>query len=223
MSVWIWNHVSNKSGYGENSAFMFSLKPSRKIWKPPTTLALSWYHGKYLKVDRLKFTLSFSLSLYPQGFSHIQADYQNSVGGSQSPGAPNPVHGQNPDWDGEYCNRDCGPNHCGWAYLKSLHICVIEAVNVVWRTPKKSHRVSITKTDQNKNVSASVNPIGDVWLFGIVSSCLTVTHFPNELLWTTSLSHSKTPTVLIINCDFPTKAEHLLEIEMSNAAVEQCY
>ncbi|XP_061832270.1 TOX high mobility group box family member 2-like isoform X2 [Nerophis lumbriciformis] len=47
-----------------------------------------------------------------QGFSHIQADYQNSVGGSQSPGAPNPVHGQNPDWDSEYCNRDCGPNHC---------------------------------------------------------------------------------------------------------------
>lgn len=52
----------------------------------------------------------------PQGFSHIQADYQNSVGGSQSPGAPNPVHGQNPDWDSEYCNRDCGPNHCGWAH-----------------------------------------------------------------------------------------------------------
>ncbi|TKS77436.1 hypothetical protein D9C73_011527 [Collichthys lucidus] len=51
--------------------------------------------------------------LSQQGFSHIQADYQNSVGGSQSPGAPNPVHGQNPDWDSEYCNRDCGPNHCG--------------------------------------------------------------------------------------------------------------
>uniref|UniRef100_A0A3Q1FDG8 TOX high mobility group box family member 2 n=1 Tax=Acanthochromis polyacanthus TaxID=80966 RepID=A0A3Q1FDG8_9TELE len=51
--------------------------------------------------------------LSQQGFSHIQADYQNSVGGSQSPGAPNPVHGQNPDWDSEYCNRDCGPSHCG--------------------------------------------------------------------------------------------------------------
>ncbi|XP_037540854.1 TOX high mobility group box family member 2 [Nematolebias whitei] len=50
--------------------------------------------------------------LSQQGFSHLQADYQNSVGGSQSPGAPNPVHGQNPDWEGEYCNRDCGPNHC---------------------------------------------------------------------------------------------------------------
>ncbi|KAG7265810.1 hypothetical protein CRUP_025041 [Coryphaenoides rupestris] len=47
-----------------------------------------------------------------QGFSHIPADYPNSVGGSQSPGAPNPGHGQNPDWDAEYCNRDCGPNHC---------------------------------------------------------------------------------------------------------------
>ncbi|CAL8254239.1 unnamed protein product [Arctogadus glacialis] len=45
-----------------------------------------------------------------QGFSHIQADYPNSVGGPQSPGAPNP--GQNPDWEAEYCNRDCGPNHC---------------------------------------------------------------------------------------------------------------
>ncbi|XP_061638901.1 TOX high mobility group box family member 2-like isoform X4 [Phyllopteryx taeniolatus] len=50
--------------------------------------------------------------LSQQGFSHIQAEYQNSVGGSQSPGAPNPVHGQNPDWDSEYCNRDCGPNAC---------------------------------------------------------------------------------------------------------------
>lgn len=58
---------------------------------------------------------SFLVSADLQGFSHIQAEYQNSVGGSQSPGAPNPVHGQNPDWDSEYCNRDCGPNHCRWA------------------------------------------------------------------------------------------------------------
>uniref|UniRef100_A0A3B3D0I8 TOX high mobility group box family member 2 n=1 Tax=Oryzias melastigma TaxID=30732 RepID=A0A3B3D0I8_ORYME len=50
--------------------------------------------------------------LSQQGFSHLQADYQNSVGGSQSPGAANSVHGQNHDWDSEYCNRDCGPNHC---------------------------------------------------------------------------------------------------------------
>ena len=35
--------------------------------------------------------------------------------------------------------------------------------------------------------------------------------------------HFHTQTVLIINCDFPAKAKHLLEIEMSNAAVEQCY
>ncbi|KAM6977518.1 TOX high mobility group box family member 2-like isoform 1-T1 [Aplochiton taeniatus] len=48
--------------------------------------------------------------LSQQGFPHIQPDYQNSVG-SQSPGVPNP-HGQNSDWDGDYCNRDCGPNHC---------------------------------------------------------------------------------------------------------------
>ncbi|XP_036390325.1 TOX high mobility group box family member 2-like isoform X5 [Megalops cyprinoides] len=46
-----------------------------------------------------------------QGFPHIQSEYQNSVS-SQSPGAPNPVSGQNPDWDGEYCNRECGGNLC---------------------------------------------------------------------------------------------------------------
>ncbi|XP_061114080.1 TOX high mobility group box family member 2-like isoform X3 [Conger conger] len=44
-----------------------------------------------------------------QGFPHIQSDYQNS---SQSPGAPNPGSGQNPDWDGEYCSRECGGNLC---------------------------------------------------------------------------------------------------------------
>ncbi|KAJ8369636.1 hypothetical protein SKAU_G00096640 [Synaphobranchus kaupii] len=44
-----------------------------------------------------------------QGFPHIQSDYQNS---SQSPGAPNPASGQNPDWDGEYCSRECGGNLC---------------------------------------------------------------------------------------------------------------
>ncbi|XP_069035550.1 TOX high mobility group box family member 2 isoform X7 [Lepisosteus oculatus] len=46
-----------------------------------------------------------------QGFSHIQSEYQNSVG-SQSPGSSNPVGGQNPEWDNEYCNRECGVNHC---------------------------------------------------------------------------------------------------------------
>ncbi|XP_072569661.1 TOX high mobility group box family member 2-like isoform X2 [Paramormyrops kingsleyae] len=46
-----------------------------------------------------------------QGFSHIQSEYPSSVG-SQSPGAPNPVGGQNPEWDNEYCNRDCGGSHC---------------------------------------------------------------------------------------------------------------
>uniref|UniRef100_A0A672NKL6 TOX high mobility group box family member 2 n=1 Tax=Sinocyclocheilus grahami TaxID=75366 RepID=A0A672NKL6_SINGR len=46
-----------------------------------------------------------------QGFSHLQSEYQKSVGESQSPGAPNPA-GQNPDWDSEYCNRECGGNHC---------------------------------------------------------------------------------------------------------------
>ncbi|XP_030634414.1 LOW QUALITY PROTEIN: TOX high mobility group box family member 2 [Chanos chanos] len=46
-----------------------------------------------------------------QGFSHLPSEYQKSVGGSQSPGGPNPG-GQNPDWDSEYCNRECGGNHC---------------------------------------------------------------------------------------------------------------
>ncbi|XP_035237932.1 TOX high mobility group box family member 2-like isoform X1 [Anguilla rostrata] len=43
------------------------------------------------------------------GFPHIQSDYQNS---SQSPGASNPGSGQNPDWDGEYCSRECSGNLC---------------------------------------------------------------------------------------------------------------
>ncbi|KAJ8400588.1 hypothetical protein AAFF_G00393570 [Aldrovandia affinis] len=46
-----------------------------------------------------------------QGFPHLQSEYQNSVG-PQSPGAPNPVGGQNPEWDSEYCNRECGGTHC---------------------------------------------------------------------------------------------------------------
>ncbi|XP_028855277.1 TOX high mobility group box family member 2 isoform X5 [Denticeps clupeoides] len=52
-----------------------------------------------------------------QGFSHIQSEYQKSVGGSQSPGAPNQVVGQNPDWDSEYCNRECGGNHCSGSMI----------------------------------------------------------------------------------------------------------
>ncbi|XP_016091735.1 TOX high mobility group box family member 2-like [Sinocyclocheilus grahami] len=51
-----------------------------------------------------------------QGFSHLQSEYQKSVGESQSPGAPNPA-GQNPDWDSEYCNRECGGNHCSGSMI----------------------------------------------------------------------------------------------------------
>ncbi|XP_065128492.1 TOX high mobility group box family member 2 isoform X1 [Paramisgurnus dabryanus] len=51
-----------------------------------------------------------------QGFSHLQSEYQKSVGGSQSPGAPNPG-GQNQDWDSEYCNRECGGNHCSGSMI----------------------------------------------------------------------------------------------------------
>uniref|UniRef100_A0A667Y7C9 TOX high mobility group box family member 2 n=1 Tax=Myripristis murdjan TaxID=586833 RepID=A0A667Y7C9_9TELE len=48
-----------------------------------------------------------------QSFSHLQSEYQKSVGGSQSPGAPGPGPRSGPDhdWDSEYCNRECG-NHC---------------------------------------------------------------------------------------------------------------
>ncbi|CDQ66712.1 unnamed protein product [Oncorhynchus mykiss] len=80
----------------------------------PSQLALHQSSLRMQQVQSHSMGLQGSLHSPPlsqQGFSHIQ-DYQNSVGGSQSPGAPNPGHGQKPDWDGEYCNRDCGPNHC---------------------------------------------------------------------------------------------------------------
>uniref|UniRef100_A0A3P8XVW4 HMG box domain-containing protein n=1 Tax=Esox lucius TaxID=8010 RepID=A0A3P8XVW4_ESOLU len=80
----------------------------------PSQLALHQSSLRMQQVQSHSMGLQGSLHSPPlsqQGFSHIQ-DYQNSVGGSQSPGAHNPGHGQNPDWDGEYCNRDCGPNHC---------------------------------------------------------------------------------------------------------------
>ncbi|XP_069390022.1 TOX high mobility group box family member 2 isoform X2 [Paralichthys olivaceus] len=55
-----------------------------------------------------------------QGFSHLQSEYQKSIGGSQSPGAPGPGPGpgvpQGHDWDGEYCNRECG-NHCSGSMI----------------------------------------------------------------------------------------------------------
>ncbi|TVK90430.1 TOX high mobility group box family member 2 [Bagarius yarrelli] len=57
------------------------------------------------------------------GFSHLQSEYQKTVGGSQSPGAPNPV-GQNPDWDSEYCNRECGGNHCSRSVGGLEHIAM---------------------------------------------------------------------------------------------------
>ncbi|XP_041081118.1 TOX high mobility group box family member 2-like isoform X3 [Polyodon spathula] len=46
-----------------------------------------------------------------EGFPHIQSEYQNNVG-SQSPGSSNPAGGQNQEWDSEFCNRECGVNHC---------------------------------------------------------------------------------------------------------------
>ncbi|XP_067101631.1 TOX high mobility group box family member 2-like [Osmerus mordax] len=52
-----------------------------------------------------------------QSFSHLQSEYQKSVGGSQSPGAPAPGGGQSHDWDSEYCNRECGGNHCSGSMI----------------------------------------------------------------------------------------------------------
>uniref|UniRef100_A0A8C5I123 HMG box domain-containing protein n=1 Tax=Gouania willdenowi TaxID=441366 RepID=A0A8C5I123_GOUWI len=55
-----------------------------------------------------------------QGFSHLQSEYQKSIGGPQSPGAPGPGPGpgvaQTHDWDSEYCNRECG-NHCSGSMI----------------------------------------------------------------------------------------------------------
>ncbi|XP_030230230.1 TOX high mobility group box family member 2 isoform X5 [Gadus morhua] len=55
-----------------------------------------------------------------QSFSHLQSEYQKSVGGPQSPGAPAPGPGpggpQAHDWDGEYCNRECG-SHCSGSMI----------------------------------------------------------------------------------------------------------
>ncbi|MEQ2307405.1 hypothetical protein AMECASPLE_017907, partial [Ameca splendens] len=55
-----------------------------------------------------------------QGFSHLQSEYQKSIGGSQSPGAtgsgPGPGVAQTHEWDGEYCNRECG-NHCSGSMI----------------------------------------------------------------------------------------------------------
>uniref|UniRef100_G3NRT9 TOX high mobility group box family member 2 n=1 Tax=Gasterosteus aculeatus aculeatus TaxID=481459 RepID=G3NRT9_GASAC len=55
-----------------------------------------------------------------QGFSHLQSEYQKSIGGPQSPGGPGPGPGpgvaQSHDWDSEYCNRECG-NHCSGSMI----------------------------------------------------------------------------------------------------------
>lgn len=72
-----------------------------------------------------------------QGFSHLQSEYQKSIGGSQSPGAPGPGPGpgvpQSHDWDGEYCNRECG-NHCRsvevTSSLSAIHCSGMETVNL---------------------------------------------------------------------------------------------
>ncbi|MGH0151725.1 UNVERIFIED_CONTAM: hypothetical protein FKN15_051080 [Acipenser sinensis] len=63
------------------------------------------------KKEYLKALAAYRASLVSKGFPHIQSEYQNNVG-SQSPGSSNPAGGQNQEWDNEYCNRECGVNHC---------------------------------------------------------------------------------------------------------------
>ncbi|XP_021332497.1 TOX high mobility group box family member 2 isoform X2 [Danio rerio] len=93
---------------------------------PPLHQQLSLHQGSILNQPiRMQQVQSHQMSLQAplhspppgqQGFSHLQSEYQKSVGGSQSPGAPNPG-GQNPDWDSEYCNRECGGNHCSGSMI----------------------------------------------------------------------------------------------------------
>ncbi|XP_076123503.1 TOX high mobility group box family member 2 isoform X5 [Alosa pseudoharengus] len=105
--------------------------PSSFQISPPLHQQLSLHQGSLLnqpiRMQQVQSQpiISHQMGLQPslhspppgqQGFSHLQSEYQKSVGGSQSPGAPNPV-GQNPDWDSEYCNRECGGNHCSGSMI----------------------------------------------------------------------------------------------------------
>nr|XP_023853286.1 TOX high mobility group box family member 2-like [Salvelinus alpinus] len=76
-------------------------------------------HGQSQPIISHQMGLQASLHSPPpgqQGFSHLQSEYQKSVG-SQSPGAPNPGGRQNHEWDSEYCDRECGGNHCSGSMI----------------------------------------------------------------------------------------------------------
>ncbi|KAM9536926.1 TOX high mobility group box family member 2-like isoform 3-T6 [Salvelinus alpinus] len=76
-------------------------------------------HGQSQPIISHQMGLQASLHSPPpgqQGFSHLQSEYQKSVG-SQSPAAPNPGGRQSHDWDSEYCDRECGGNHCSGSMI----------------------------------------------------------------------------------------------------------
>ncbi|XP_029632198.1 TOX high mobility group box family member 2 isoform X5 [Salmo trutta] len=76
-------------------------------------------HGQSQPIISHQMGLQASLHSPPpgqQGFSHLQSEYQKSVG-SQSPAAPNLGGRQSHDWDSEYCDRECGGNHCSGSMI----------------------------------------------------------------------------------------------------------
>ncbi|XP_028969963.1 TOX high mobility group box family member 2 isoform X3 [Esox lucius] len=75
-------------------------------------------HGQSQPIISHQMGLQASLHSPPpgqQGFSHLQSEYQKSVG-SQSPGA-NPGGRPSQEWDGEYCDRECGGSHCSGSMI----------------------------------------------------------------------------------------------------------
>uniref|UniRef100_UPI00398F4695 TOX high mobility group box family member 2 isoform X5 n=1 Tax=Pristiophorus japonicus TaxID=55135 RepID=UPI00398F4695 len=47
----------------------------------------------------------------PQGYAHMQPEFQNTVS-TQSPGSATNPAVQSSEWDNEYCNSECVINHC---------------------------------------------------------------------------------------------------------------
>uniref|UniRef100_A0A8D3AI15 TOX high mobility group box family member 2 n=1 Tax=Scophthalmus maximus TaxID=52904 RepID=A0A8D3AI15_SCOMX len=94
-------------------ASLHSPPPGQQVWERSDTAL-----APVEEISREEVGLHLLFSL--QGFSHLQSEYQKSIGGSQSPGAPGPGPGpgvaQGHDWDSEYCNRECG-NHCSGSMI----------------------------------------------------------------------------------------------------------
>uniref|UniRef100_A0A8C6WUU5 TOX high mobility group box family member 2 n=1 Tax=Neogobius melanostomus TaxID=47308 RepID=A0A8C6WUU5_9GOBI len=97
------------------------LPPSMSA-SPPTSFQISpplhphaqlSLHQSSLLNQPIRMQQSQPIISHQMGILPSPSGLPQQCGGPQSPGAPAPGHGPNPDWDGEYCNRDCGPNHCG--------------------------------------------------------------------------------------------------------------